>query len=95
MPSPSDVSEPSRSSPEDRDLWVEQALLSEIIFLHPDHLTSEELVLRMEDGPNDTGRIAILDSFQALRRSGLVRLNGEVVEPTFATLRAAAIFLLP
>ncbi len=87
--------QPSSKSPEDRDLWLEQALLSEIIFLHPDHLTFEELVLKMEDGPSNTGRIAILDSFQALKRSGLVRLNGEVVEPTYATLRAAAIFECP
>lgn len=89
------MSQPSSESLEDRDLRVEQALLSEIVFLHPDHLTSEELVLRMEDDPSDTDRIAILDSFQALRRSGLVRLNGEVVEPTYAALRAAAIFEFP
>jgi hypothetical protein len=84
----------SSKSPEERDLWVEHSLLSEIIVLHPDHLTSEELVVRMEDGPSNTDRIAILDTLQALRRSGLVRLNGEVVEPTFAALRAAAIFQL-
>lgn len=86
---------PSSDPQEDRDLWLEQALLSEIVFLHPDHLTSEELVLKMKDGPSDTGRIAVLDSFQALKRSGLVRLNGEVVEPTHAALRAAAIFERP
>lgn len=86
------MSQPSSESLEDRDLRVEQALLLEIIYLHPDHLTSEELVLKMEDGPNDTDRIAILDSFQALRRSGLVRLNGEVIEPTYAALQAAVIF---
>lgn len=85
----------SSKSPEERDLWVEHSLLSEIIVLHPDHLTSEELVVRMEDGPSETDRIAVLDTLQALRRSGLVRLNGKVVEPTFATLRAAAIFQLP
>ena len=89
------MSQPNSKSLEDRDLMVEQALLSEIIFLHPDHLTSDELVLRMEDGPSDIGRITILDSFQALKRSGLVRLNGEVVEPTYAALRAAAIFECP
>ena len=85
----------SSNSLEDRDLRVERALLSEIIFLHPDHLTSGELVLKMEDGPSGAGRIAILDSFQALKRSGLVRLNGKVVEPTYAALRAAAIFECP
>jgi hypothetical protein len=85
----------SSKSSEERDLWVEHALLSEIITLHPDHLTSEELVVRMEDGPSETGRIAILDSLQALKRSGLVRITGEVVEPTYAALRTAAIFQLP
>ncbi len=82
----------SSKSPEERDLWVEHALLSEIITLHPDHLTSEELAVRMEDSPSDTGRIAILDTLQALKRSGLVRFNGEVLEPTHAAVRAAAIF---
>jgi hypothetical protein len=82
----------SSKSPEERDLWVEHSLLSEIIILHPDHLTSEELVVRMEDGPSDTGRVAILDTLQVLKRSGLIRFNGEVVEPTYAALRAAAIF---
>jgi hypothetical protein len=85
----------SSNSLEDRDLWVEQAVLSEIVFLHPDHLTTDELVLKMEEGPSGTGCIAILDSLQALKRSGLVRLNGEVVEPTYAALRAAAIFGCP
>ena len=89
------MSQPTSESLEGRDLRLERALLSEIIFLHPDHLTSEELVLKMEDGPSGTGRIAILDSFQALKRSGLVRLNGKVVEPTYAALRAAAIFEFP
>lgn len=72
-------------------MWVENALLSEIIILHPDHLTSEELIVRMEDGPSETGRVAIIDALQALKRSGLVRITGEVVEPTYAALRAAAI----
>jgi hypothetical protein len=78
-------------SPEARDLLIEHALLSEIVVLHPDHLTSEELVVRMEDTPGDTDSIAIRDALQALKRSGLVRFNGLVVEPTYAALRAAAI----
>ncbi len=82
----------SSKSPKEQDLWFEHALLSEIIILHPDHLTSEELVVRMEESASETDRVAILDTLQALRRSGLVRLNGEVVEPTYAALRAAAIF---
>lgn len=89
------MSQSSSKSPAERDLWVESSLLSEIIILHPDHLTSEELVVRMEDGPSGTDRVAILDTLQALKRSGLVRFNGEVVEPTFATLQASAIFQCP
>jgi hypothetical protein len=85
----------SSKSPQERDLWVENAILSEIIALHPVHLTREELVVRMEDGPSETGRVAVLDSLQALKRSGLVRFTGEVVEPTYAALRAAAIFEYP
>jgi hypothetical protein len=85
----------SSKSSKERDLWVEHSLLSEIIILHPGHLTSEELAMRMEGGRSETDRIAILDALQALKRSGLVRFNGEVVEPTFAMLRAAAIFELP
>jgi hypothetical protein len=80
---------------EEWDPWVEHALLSEIITLHPDHLTAEELVVRMEDGPSETGRIAILDSLQALKRSGVVRITGEVVEPTYAALRTAATLQCP
>jgi len=85
----------SSRSPGERDLWHEHSLLAEIIVLHPDHLTSEELVVREAGGHGDTDRNAILDTLHALKRSGLVRFNGEVVEPTFATLRAAAIFQLP
>jgi Fe2+ or Zn2+ uptake regulation protein len=75
-------------------LWVENAMLLEIIALHPDHLTDEELVVKLEDRQSETGRVAILDSLQALKRSGLTRQNGDVVEPTYAALRAAEIFQL-
>lgn len=84
----------SGGSPQEQNLWVEHALLSEIVILHPDHLTAEELIVRMEDGTSATDRIAILDTLQALKRSGLVRFNGEVVEPTHAALCAATIFRL-
>lgn len=80
--------------PQDCDLWLEHALLSAIVFLHPDHLTAEELVVRMEDEMSEIDRVAVLDTLQALKRSGLVRLNGKVVEPTYAALCAATIFRL-
>jgi Fe2+ or Zn2+ uptake regulation protein len=82
----------SSGTPQERDLWVESAVLSQIVSLHPDHLTTEELVARMEDDASGTGRVEIRDAIAALKRSGLVRITGEVVEPTYAALRAAAIF---
>lgn len=78
-------------TPEERDEQLEHAVLAEIICLHPAHLTSAELVLKM-DGARDGESVAIGESLQALKRSGLVRLTGDVVEPTFAALRAAELF---
>lgn len=76
--------------PAERDRQRENALLKEIVRQH--RMTQEELVTRMENCPPGTDRIAILDSLQELKRSGLVRLNGGVIEPTFAALRAAEVF---
>jgi hypothetical protein len=83
------------SSIGERSLRLENALLNEILIQHPDHLTQDELILRMEGSPNGTDRIAVLDALQELKRSGLIRLNGEVVEPTLALLRAAEIIGFP
>lgn len=91
MPGPSDVRQPSSPSPEERSLRVEQTLLSEIITL-PHRLTPEELVLWMKDKSSDAGRIEILDALLVLKRSGLVRQNGEVLEPTHAAIRMDEIF---
>lgn len=68
------------------------ALLAEIVCLHPAHLTLAELELRMTADRNDAEGAAVRDSVQALKRSGLVRQNGEIVEPTYAALCAAAAF---
>jgi hypothetical protein len=95
MLGPSDPSQTSSPLPEERDLRIEQSVLSEIIDLHPDHLSQDELILRMEDCPKGTDRIAILDTLRELKRSGLIRLNGEVVEATFPALRTAEIFECP
>jgi hypothetical protein len=76
---------------------VENALLSEIILLHRDHyhLTVEELAVRMEDGANGTERVDVLDSLQELKRSGVIRATGDVIEPTYTALRTAEILQLP
>lgn len=83
------------SSPDERGLRLENALLAEILTQDPNRLTKDELTLRMEGSPNGTDRIAVLDALQELKRSGVIRFNGEVVEPTFAALRTAEIFDLP
>jgi hypothetical protein len=46
----------------------------------------------VQDKPSDAGRIEILDALLVLMRSGLVRQNGEVLEPTYAAIRADEIF---
>jgi hypothetical protein len=83
-----------RKSPDEQDLMVERALLSEILLLHHDshHLTFEELVTRMQgEPPNAIGRDAILHSLKELKRSGVIRTNGAVIEPTYAVVRTAKI----
>lgn len=80
----------------EKDKWqVEHGLLSEIIDLHPNRLTVDELVVRMKGGSGGTDRVAILDPLDELRSCGLVRLNGDVVEPTLAALSFAEIFQIP
>lgn len=74
---------------------VEQDLLSEIISLHPGHLTLEELVVKMKGESSGPNRVAILDPLDELQSKGLIRLNGEVVEPTYAALCTAKIFEIP
>jgi hypothetical protein len=81
--------------PDERGLRLENSLLMEIVGQHPVLLTQEELILWMEDCQAGTDRIAILDALQELKRSGLIRFNGEVVEPTFAAVRSIAIFECP
>jgi hypothetical protein len=46
----------------------------------------------MRGESSDADRVEILDALLALKRSGLVRQNGEVIEPTRAAIRADEIF---
>jgi hypothetical protein len=89
------IDKTSSKLPAERALRLEHALLDEILTQDPNHLTQDELILRMEGGPNDTDRGAVLDALQELKRSGVIRLNGEVVEVTYPVLRTAEIFELP
>lgn len=91
MSDPSDISRPISPSPEERRLTVEQTLLSEIIST-TDRLTPEELILWTRGRTDDADRIEVLDALSVLKRSGLIRQNGEVIEPTYAAVRADEIF---
>jgi hypothetical protein len=62
-----------------------------IIELLPAHLTLSELILKANDGRRGE-ELALETAIQTLRRSGLVRLTGDVVEPTYAAVHAAALF---
>jgi hypothetical protein len=78
-------------SARERDLRVEEVVLSELVLLLPSRLSCEELILWLEDGPSNTSRVAVMDAVQALRRCGLVRIEDDVVVPTFSALRATEI----
>ncbi len=79
-------------TPHERDLWLEQAVLAEIVSRYPARLSTDELALRMQDAPSDTDRAAVEDRLQELMRSGLIRIESGVVEPTHAAVRAAEVF---
>jgi hypothetical protein len=81
--------------PDERRLRLENSLLLEIVDQDPVHLTQDELVLLKEHPSAGTDRIAILDALHELKRSGLIRFNGEVIEPTYAALRGVEIFECP
>jgi hypothetical protein len=70
---------------------LERTVLTEIVELHPELLTIDELILRVARHPRDeTTKEEIRNAIRDLRRSGLVRYrdDDEVVEPTHAALRA-------
>jgi hypothetical protein len=62
--------------------------------LHPDHLTPDEIVSEMAVDPqHGDDNQAVGEAIRRLMRSGLVRPSGEVIAPTHAALRAAALLL--
>jgi hypothetical protein len=73
------------------ELQIERAVLDVILGLHPDHLTPDELVLKIAADQNPSERIDIPEAIRALRRSGLIRDRCGVVEPTHAALCAMAL----
>ena len=81
----------SDTSPNYQPAQVEHALLGVTINLHPTHLTTSELSLRIAAKPHDSREMeTIAEAIRELRRCGLFRYrdDDEVVEPTQAALRA-------
>jgi hypothetical protein len=74
----------------DNETQIERMVLQEVVTLHPDHLTRSELSLKLAVDPKDQSEVKdIAHASNSLRASGLLRYNGDVVEPTHAAVRAA------
>jgi hypothetical protein len=71
---------------------VELAVLLEVVELHPNHLTSAELVVKLSGERDEQEELKA--AIRRLKDSGLLRGTGDVVAPTDAALRAAAILTL-
>ena len=78
-------------TPQDRLTKLEAFVLEQLATLHPDRLTTDELALSMG---SRIGRIAFDDALAGLRRSGLARQNGDIVELTYAALCAHELLTL-
>lgn len=66
-------------------------ILREIVELLPARPTIDEMILWIADKQGDYSAIAAKDAIAELRRFGLIRLSGEVLEPTLAAFRATEI----
>jgi len=75
----------------DERVQVERAVLEEVVGLHPDHLSAAELVRKMTIGDDWTERERIEAAVRELRGAGLLRSVGDVLAPTYAALRFAAL----
>jgi hypothetical protein len=82
-------------SPDVKQKQIERAVLEMVIDLHPDHLTPPELVLKVAGARDPSEGETILHAIRDLRGSGLLRYIGEVVAPTHAALRVAALLVWP
>jgi len=70
---------------------IERAVLEMVFELHPDQLTTDELVLKVAGHRDPTEPNNIRDAIRDLISSGLLRNIDEVVAPTHAALRTAAL----
>jgi hypothetical protein len=77
---------------EDQDRLLEQGVLTMILSLHPEHLTTAELVLKVAGDQEPLGEESIRQAIRDLKGSGLLRRVGDVVQPTHAAIRMDELF---
>lgn len=83
-------------SPKYNVLLVAGLLLEDAVELHPQHLTTHELSLRIVVDPNDSKEIdTAAQAIRYLRESGLVECQNDnkVVKPTLTARRVVALLV--
>lgn len=76
---------------EQEELAIQNTILLELVEHLPAHPTLAELYLLVADEQKGVGKVAIEDAINRLRRFGLIRPGGDVLEPTLAAIRAVTI----
>jgi hypothetical protein len=83
-----DHSQRDELSPERSDEIMEQAVLTEVLILHPTLLTILELATRMDaDGEDFARKDAVERAIRELTRDGLLRCDCRRIWPSRAALR--------
>lgn len=82
-------------SHDDKYTQLERTVLEEILRLDPRHLTIPELVLMIGADRDQSEGEDIVHAIRDLRATGLLRYVGDVVAPTYATLRVAELLERP
>jgi hypothetical protein len=82
-----------RTSPKYNVSIVEAVILEVAAELHPEHLPADELSLKVVGNPDDSRELETAAlAIRGLREFGLFKIReDEIVEPTPAALRAAAL----
>lgn len=82
-----------RTQPKYNVAIVEAVILEEVAELHPQHLSTAGLSLRIVGDPSDSKEIGtVAQAICGLREFGLLKdRDDEIVEPTPAALRAVAL----
>jgi hypothetical protein len=70
---------------------AEELVLQEVISLLPARVTVSELLLCLSSR-KVMDKAGVYDAIRELRRFGLLRFSGNVLEPTLAAFRAADLF---